>query len=71
MIRYRQQGCDMGEPAKKRVISIEELERMSPAERAAAIDASIGHDWSAVRPACRAEVDETARRLGDEHRSRA
>ena len=71
MIRYRQQGCDMGEPAKKRVISIEELERMSPAERAAAIDASIVHDWSAVRPEFRAEVDETARRLGDEHRSRA
>lgn len=60
----------MGEPAKKRVISIEELERMSPAERAAAIDASIVHDWSAVRPEFRAEIDATARRLGDEYRSR-
>jgi hypothetical protein len=61
----------MNEPSEKRVISISELERMSPAERAAAIDASIVRDWSAVRPEFRAEIDATARRLGDEHRSRA
>lgn len=60
----------MSEWAPKRVISISELEGMSPAERAAAIDASIVRDGSAVSPEFRAVVDATARRLGDEHRSR-
>jgi hypothetical protein len=59
----------VGEP--KKIITAADMDRMSPQERADAIDASQVNDWSEVDPAFRDEVFETARELGAQRRSDA
>ena len=43
--------------ADKRVITVEELETMSPQQRADAIDASIVHSWDEVDPGIRMQIE--------------
>jgi hypothetical protein len=45
------------------------MDRMTPLERAAAVDASIVRDWDQVPPAFRHQVEETAKRLSASLRS--
>ena len=47
------------------------MDRMSPQERADAVDASQVNDWSEDDPAFRDEILETARELGAQRRSDA
>ena len=47
----------------RRIVTAAEMDRMTPMERAAAVDASIVRDWDQVPPGFRREVEETARRL--------
>lgn len=59
----------MGGPRK--IITAADMDRMSPQERADAVDASQVNDLSEVDPAFRDEVLETARQLGAQRRSDA
>ncbi|HSH11464.1 MAG TPA: hypothetical protein VLA10_06725 [Ilumatobacter sp.] len=59
----------MGQPRK--IITAAEMDRMSPQERADAVDASQVNDWNEVNPAFRDEILETARELGAQRRSDA
>jgi hypothetical protein len=45
------------------VVTAAEMDRMTPLERAAAVDASVVRDWGQVPDAFRREVEATARRL--------
>ena len=49
---------------RRRLITAADMDRMSPQERADAIDASLVPDWDDVPEPCRAEVLATARDLG-------
>lgn len=59
----------MGQPRK--IITAAEMDRMSPQERADAVDASQVNDWNEVNPTFRDEILETARELGAQRRSDA
>lgn len=59
----------MGEP--RRIIRAADMDRMTPQERADAVDASEVRSWDEVPEAVKARVFETARRLGDKRRQRA
>ena len=59
----------MGHPRK--IITAADMDRMSPQERADAVDASQVNDWSEVDPAFRDAALETARELGAQRRSDA
>lgn len=59
----------MGEP--KKLITAADMDRMTPQERADAIDAAILRDWDEVDPAFRDEVLETANQLGAQRRGDA
>ena len=59
----------MGEPRPN--ISAADMDKMTPQERADAVDASEVKSWDEVPPAVKARVFETARRLGDKRRLRA
>jgi hypothetical protein len=59
----------VGQP--KKIISAADMDRMSPQERADAVDASQVNDWADVDPAFRDEILETARELGAQRRSDA
>lgn len=59
----------MGHPRK--LITAADMDRMSPQERADAVDASQMNDWSDVDPAFRDEIFETASELGAQRRSDA
>lgn len=60
---------DVGQPRK--IITAAEMDRMSPQERADAVDASQVNDWNEVNPTFRDEILETARELGAQRRSDA
>ena len=53
----------------RRIVTAADMDRMTPLERAAAVDASIVRDWEQVPPAFRREVEETAKRLSASLRS--
>jgi hypothetical protein len=59
----------MGEPRK--IITAADMDRMTPQERADAVDASEVRSWDDVAETLKARVFETARRLGDKRRQRA
>ena len=54
-----------------RIVTAADLERMTPQARADVIDASVVTDWHDVPESLRAKVDATARRLGEQRRTRA
>ncbi len=54
-----------------RIITATELEKMTPQERSEVIDAAVVTDWAEVPESFRAEIDATARRLGEQRRARA
>jgi hypothetical protein len=58
----------MAEP--DRIVTAADLEKMSPQERADVVGAAVATDWSEVPDAFRAQVNATARRLGEQRRSR-
>jgi len=60
---------DVGDPIM--TITAADMDRMSPRERADAVDASQVNDLGEVDPAFRDEVLETARQLGAQRRSDA
>lgn len=47
------------------------MDKMSPQDRAAAVDAGVVHDWNDVDPAFRRVVEEKAQRLAATLRSDA
>jgi hypothetical protein len=53
-----------------RIITAAEMDRMTPQERADAVDASIIRDLNEVSESFRAEVMATARMLGEQRRAR-
>ena len=55
-------------PEQRRIITAAEMDKMTPQERADAIDASIVRDWGDVDPEFRARVMKRAAELGDELR---
>jgi ActR/RegA family two-component response regulator len=59
----------MGTP--RRIITAAEMDRMTPQERADAVDASEVRSWDEVPESVKARVSETARRLGEKRRQRA
>jgi hypothetical protein len=59
----------MAKPVK--IITAAEMDRMTPQERADAIDASIIRDLNDVSESFRAEIMETAKILGEQRRARA
>jgi ActR/RegA family two-component response regulator len=59
----------MAEPRK--IITAAEMDQMTPQERANAVDASEVRSWDEVPETLKANVFETARRLGDKRRQRA
>jgi hypothetical protein len=56
----------MVKPVK--IITAAEMDRMTPQERADAVDASIMRSWDDVSPAFRAEIMATAKMLGEQRR---
>jgi hypothetical protein len=54
-----------------KIVTAAEMDRMTPQERADAVDASIIRSWDDVSPAFRAEVEATAKMLGEQRRARA
>jgi hypothetical protein len=54
-----------------RIITAAEMDRMTPQERADAIDASIIRDLNDVSESFRAEIMATAKILGEQRRARA
>lgn len=59
----------MGKP--KKLITAADMDRMSPQERADAVDAATVHSWDEVDPTVRDEILETARELGAQRRGDA
>jgi hypothetical protein len=59
----------MAKPVK--IVTAAEMDRMTPQERADAVDASIIRSWDDVSPEFRAEVEATAKMLGEQRRARA
>jgi hypothetical protein len=59
----------MGEPRK--IITAADMDRMTPQERADAVDASEVRSWDDVPETLKARVFKTARQLGDKRRQRA
>jgi hypothetical protein len=59
----------MAEP--DRIVTAADLEKMSPQERADVVGAAVVTDWSEVPESFRAQVNATARQLGEQRRSRA
>lgn len=55
----------------RRIVSAAEMDKMSPQDRAAAVDAGVVRDWNDVDPAFRRVVEEKAQRLADSLRSDA
>ena len=53
----------------RRIVTAAEMDRMTPLERAAAVDASIVRDWDQVPPEFRRKVEETAKWLSATLRS--
>ena len=47
----------------RKVVSAAEMDKMTPQERADAVDAGILHDWSEVEPSSRRRVEERAQQL--------
>ncbi len=56
----------VGKP--KKLITAADMDRMSPQERADAIDAATVHSWDEVDPEVRDEILQTARELGAQRR---
>ena len=56
---------------KRRIITAAEMDRMTPQERADAVDAAIIRDLSDVSDSFRAEIMATAKMLGEQRRARA
>ena len=52
--------------SKRKIVTAAEMDRMSPQERADAIDASVVRDWNRVPPTLRREIVATAHRLDAE-----
>jgi hypothetical protein len=59
----------MAKPVK--IITAAEMDRMTPQERADAVDASIIRDLNDVSESFRAEILATAKMLGEQRRARA
>jgi hypothetical protein len=59
----------MAEPDQ--IVTAADLEKMSPQERADVVGAAVVTDWSEVPETFREMVNATARRLGEQRRSRA
>jgi len=57
-------------PAPRNFISVNDMEAMTPQERADAVDASIVRSWDEVPAPFRAEVLATARDLSEQLRRR-
>ena len=55
--------------SKRKIVTAAEMDRMSPQERADAIDASVVRDWNRVPPTLRREIVATAHRLDAERRA--
>lgn len=55
----------------RRIVSAAEMDKMSPEDRAAAVEAGVVHDWNDVDPAFRRVVEEKAQRLAATLRSDA
>ena len=47
----------------RKVVSAAEMDKMTPQERADAVDAGILHDWNEVEPSFRRRVEERAQQL--------
>jgi hypothetical protein len=56
---------------KRKIVTAAEMDRMTPQERADAIDASVVRDWNRVPPTLRREIVATAHRLDAERRADA
>ena len=56
---------------KRKIITAAEMDRMTPQERADAVDASIIRDLNEVSDSFRAEIMATAKMLGEQRRARA
>jgi hypothetical protein len=56
---------------RRAIITAADMDKMTPQERADAVDASIVQSWDDVPEPFRTEVQETARRLGEQRRARA
>jgi hypothetical protein len=56
---------------QRKIITAAEMDKMTPRERADAVDSSIVRSWDDVPEPFRTEVQETARRLGQQRRARA
>ena len=54
-----------------RIVTAAEMDRMTPQERADAVDASEVRTWDEMPETLKARVFETARRLGNKRRQRA
>lgn len=57
--------------AKRKILSAEQLDAMTPDQRAAALDERIVHDLDELPEEFRNQIMETGRRLGEELRSTA
>ena len=60
-ITPRGYASGMAEPRK--IVSAAEMDKMTPQERADAVDAGILHDWNEVEPSFRRRVEEKGRLL--------
>lgn len=58
-------------PANRKILSAEELDAMTPDQRAAAFDERIVHDLDELPEEFRTRIMERGRRLGEELRSRS
>lgn len=65
-VRARRTGARYAEPMDRELLTAEDLDAMTPNERAAAFDERIVSSWDEVSPEFRAQVEATASRLSAE-----